>query len=114
MRKWYSTITGLLLGFYYQGVSYLVVILHFSCVYPVMKYLPREKTIFPVVFLAGLGTAIRCFFNFYEGNLDGTLRVQAAAILPRCHMAVCNYQDAGIVDDPVKGKHLVQFERDEC
>ena len=71
MRKWYSTLTGLMLGFYYHGVSYLFVIFHLSCVYPFMKYLPREKTMLPVLFLAGLGTAIRCFFNFYEGNLDG-------------------------------------------
>ena len=27
-------------------------------------------------------------------------------------MAMCNYQDAGIIDDPVKGKNLLKFERD--
>ena len=29
----------------------------------------------------------------------------------RIHMAMCNYQDAGIIDDPVKGKSLLENER---
>ena len=75
MRKWYSTLIGLLLGFYFHGVSYLVCILHFSCVYPLMKYLPREKTLYPVVCVAALVMTVRSFFNYWEGNLDGSLRV---------------------------------------
>ena len=75
MRKWYSTLTGLLLGFYFHGVSYLVCIAHFSCVYPLMKYLPREKTLYPVVGLAALIMTVRSFFMFWESNLNGSLRV---------------------------------------
>ena len=29
----------------------------------------------------------------------------------RIHMAMCNYKDAGIIDDPIKGKNLQPFER---
>ena len=112
MRKWYSTLIGLLLGFYFHGVSYLVCILHFSCVYPLMKYLPREKTLYPVVSVAALVMIVRNFFNYWEGNLDGSLRVQCTVIFMRIHMAVCNYQDAGILDDTIKGKNLLKYERE--
>lgn len=111
-RKWYSTATGLFLGFYFHGLSYFVCIFHFSCIYPLMKFLPRESALYPVVFLSALVMSCRSFYSFWESNIDGSARLQCTVIFMRTHMAMCNYEDAGKIDDPVKGNHLLPYERE--
>ena len=39
------------------------------------------------------------------------MRVQCTVIYMRVHMFMANYVDAELLDDPVKGKHLISYER---
>lgn len=54
---------------------------------------------------------IRNFFPWWDSNLDGNLRCHCTVIFMRVHMFMCNYVDGELLDDPVKGKHLISYER---
>ena len=61
--------------------------------------------------MAGAIMFVRNLFPWWNNNLDGTMRVQCTVIYMRVHMFMANYVDAELLDDPVKGKHLISYER---
>ena len=110
-RKWYSSLTGLFLGFYFHGLSYTICIFQFAIVYPCMVYLTRKRAQYAAVTLTAIVMTIRSFFTWWETILDGAPRLHCTVIWMRVHMTMCNFVDAELLDDPVKGKHLTTRER---
>ena len=110
-RKWYSTLTGLFLGFYFHGLSYTICIFQFAIAYPCMVLLSRKHAQYAAVILASIIMTIRSFFCWWETILDGAPRLQCTVIFMRVHMTMSNFVDAELLDDPVKGKYLTSRER---
>ena len=76
-----------------------------------MAVLPRKQAYYVVMSLTTLIMVLRCSFLWWKNDGDGTMRVQCTVIFMRVHMFMCNYMDAEILDDAVKGKHLLAMER---
>ena len=73
--------------------------------------MPRRHAFTLAVGFATLVMCIKNFFFFWENAFCGNLRVQCTVIFMRVQMFMCNYVDAEHLDDPVKSKHLISYER---
>ena len=74
-RKWYSTLTGLFLGFYFHGLGYTICIFQFCLAYPCMVYMKRKHAHYAAVTLVSIVMTIRSFFTWWETILDGAPRL---------------------------------------
>lgn len=54
---------------------------------------------------------LRNLLIWWPSTLDGTGRMQSTIIFMRTVAIMCNYMDAEVLDDDVKGKHLTARER---
>ena len=110
-RRWYATITGLIVGFYAHGLANFVCLLQFVSTYPLLVLLPRWHALRVGVSLAFTLMLLRNIYPYWDGSLDGFPRTQMTSIFMRIHIFLCNFSDAEILDDPEKGMHLSLLER---
>ena len=99
-RRWYSTVAGLTVGFYTHGLTNLVHIFQVASIYPFIKYLPRHKAMRYGVIFAFFVMMTRNIYPYWDGYLSGFPRTQATTNFMRFHIFLCNFYDAGILDDP--------------
>ena len=113
LRMLYNCVAGLILGFYFHGVSYTFVIFQWASVYPLMAHLPRDSSWKPVMAITIICMTIRNMFMSLE---NGTIefRVQATCIFMRQWMMCCHLLDSSRLDDKEKGKHMLEFEREQA
>ena len=98
LRMIYNCVAGLILGFYFHGVSYLFVIFQWASVYPLMAYLPRDSSWKPVMAITVICMTIRNMFVSLE-NETIEFRVQATCIFMRQWMICCHLLDSTRLDD---------------
>ena len=110
-RRWYATITGLIVGFYAHGLANIVCLSMFVLVYPVMALFPRWHAMRVGLGIALVFMLLRNVFPYWDGSLDGFPRTQVTSIFMRIHIFLCNFLDAEMLDDPDKGMHLSLLER---
>ena len=95
-RKTYSTFFGLVLGFYFNGSSYLLIILNFVCVYLIMllPWLTRKQkswtaNTFCFTFLLALH-----YKYWIDSRIDYDISTHCMTIYAKTHMTFCSYTDA--------------------
>jgi len=110
-RRWYATVSGLIVGFYAHGLANVVCLLQFMLVYPILVAFPRQHALRFGLGLALTFMMIRNIYPFWDGSLDGFPRTQVTSIFMRIHIFLCNFSDAEILDDPARGMHLSLLER---
>ena len=64
LRKFYSTLTGLFVGFYFNGASYLFIIFTWVMAYLIAVTLPRRQAVYAATIFTFLALLTGHFWHF--------------------------------------------------
>ena len=114
MRKTWSTLTGFLIGSYFYGLNFSFNIAYIFVNYLFMLCLERHLAAKLMTIWSGTCLFLASINHFYlSGNEDGNWDIDLIFMMNfiKFHMMAVNYSNAGLLDDPVKGKDLTTRER---
>lgn len=97
-RKTYSTFFGLVLGFYFNGLNYIILILTFTMVYLILliPMLSRKQKSWAANIFC-LTVLLALHLKFWLRNLpllEVDVSTHAMTIFVKTHMTLCSYTDA--------------------
>ena len=99
IRRTYSTSCGLLLGFYFHGRSYLWVLLLGLGAWFIARLLPRQSGSFFATFYSFTILMVGHLSYWLNDRTDIAFNTQSMPTFCKVHMTMCNYADAGKLDD---------------
>ena len=94
LRKIFSTLTGLICGFYVHRASYLVAIFQVYSSWILLKILPRHKASTLVQIWAFLFHIIVSLYLLSIRSFGMCIRMQVMINFVKIHMTACNIKDA--------------------